>query len=196
MESQENDILESGQAYISPDNSVTFTSDFVPLVKLGSEVTVIRVIGEKRLERFVGKVYLSSRKLLRIVDVDKATIGPALNMFESNAVFPAEFLIAPGATTRFNAQKAQAVSGFIRYISPQSVKICTMEFVDKGQYLMFSLEEPALPLDKMLVRIKERILLMRSAALLLCEVVSLSMGNGVAIAGFLEDLKTREEREE
>lgn len=196
MESEENDILEPGQAYISRDNSVTFTSDFVPLVKLGSEVTVIRVIGEKRLEHFVGKVYLSSRKLLRIVDVDSAAIGPALEMFESNVVFPAEFLIAPGATTRFNVQKARAVSGFVRYISPQSVKICTMEFADKDEYLVFSIGEPELSLEKMLVRIKERILLMRSAALLLCEVVSLSMENGVEIAGFLEDLKAKEEREE
>ncbi len=188
--------MEPGQAYISRDNSVTFTSDFVPLVKLGSEATVIRVIGEKRLERFTGKVYLSSRKLLRLVDVDSATIGPALEMFESNVVFPAEFLIAPGATTRFNAQKAQAVSGFVRYISPQLVKICTMEFVDKDEYLMFSLEETGLSVEKMLVRIKERILLMRSAALLLCEVVSLSMGNGVAIADFLEDLRAKEEQED
>ncbi len=173
---------------------MTFTSDFVPLIKLGSDVTVIRVIGEKRLEHFVGKVYLSSRKLLRIVNVESALISSALEMFESNAVFPTEFLIAPKATTRFNVQKAQAVSGFVRYISPQTVKICTMEFVDKGAYLMFSLEEPSLLLDKMLVQIKERILLMRSAALLLCEVVSLSMDNGVAIAGYLEEMKEEQEQ--
>lgn len=175
---------------------MTFTSDFVPLIKLGSEVTVVRVIGEKRLDRFVGKVYLSSRKLLRIVDVDSAAINPAFEMFESNIILPADFLVAPGATTRFNVQKARAVSGFVRYISPQSVKICTMEFADKGDYLVFSLEDPALSLDKMLVCVKERVLLMRSAALLLCEVVSLSMENGVAIAGFLEALKVRDEQDE
>lgn len=175
---------------------MTFTSDFVPLIKLGSRVAVIRVIGEKRLERFVGKVYLSSRKLLRIVDVDSATIGAALEIFESNAVFPTEFLIAPGATTRFNVQKAHAISGFVRYVSPQSVKICTMEFVDKGAYLVFSLEEPSLPIDKMLVRIKERILLMRSAALLLCEVISPNRHNGVAIAGYLDAIKGKEEPEQ
>ncbi|WMJ82882.1 hypothetical protein ACS3UN_01430 [Oscillospiraceae bacterium LTW-04] len=147
------------------------------------------------MERFVGKVYLSSRKLLRIVDVENETIDAALEMFESNAVFPTEFLVAPGATTRFNVQKAHAVSGFVRYVSPQYVKICTMEFVDKGEYLVFSLEEPSLSIDKMLVRIKERILLMRSAALLLCEVVSLNMHNGVAIAGYLDELKAKEEQE-
>ncbi len=196
LESEENEILEPGQAYISRDNSVTFTSDFVPLLKLGSEVAVIRVIGEKRLERFVGKVYLSSRKLLRLVDVERAAVQAALETFESNVIFPAEFLIAPGATTRFNVQKARGFSGFVRYISPQSVKICTMEFADKGDYLVFSLDEEGLLLDKMLVRVKERILLMRSAALLLCEVVSLSMPNGVAIAGFLEAVKARENQEE
>lgn len=195
MESEENEILEPGQAYILRNNSVTFTSDFVPLIKLGSTVTVIRVIGDKRLERFVGKVYLSSRKLLRIVDVDNKTIDTALEMFESNAVFPTEFSVAPGATIRFNVQKAHAVSGFVRYISPCSVKVCTMEFVDKGEYLLFSLEEPSLPLDRMLVRVKERILLMRSAALLLCEVVSLNKGNGAAIAGYLNELKAKEEQE-
>lgn len=168
----------------------------MPLIKLGSEVTVIRVIGEKRLDRFVGKVYLSSRKLLRLVDVDRAAIGPALEMFESNIIFPAEFLMAPGATTRFNLQKARAISGFLRYVSPRSVKICTMEFADKGDHLMFSLNEPELILEKMLVRVTERVLLMRSAALLLCEVVSLGMSNGVAIADYLEVLKAREAREE
>lgn len=168
----------------------------MPLIKLGSEVTVIRVIGEKRLDRFVGKVYLSSRKLLRLVDVNRAAIGPALEMFESNVIFPAEFLVAPGATTRFNVQKARAISGFVRYVSPGSVKICTMEFADKGEYLVFSLNDPELVLEKMLVRVKERVLLMRSAALLLCEVVSLSMGNGVAIADYFEALKAREVREE
>ncbi len=167
----------------------------MPLVKLGSTVTVIRIIGEKRLERFEGKVYLSSRKLLRIVDVDSAIISDALEMFESNAVFRTEFLIAPGATTRFNIQKAQAVSGFVRYISPQTVKICTMEFVDKDEYLMFSVEEPSLSIDKMLVRIKERVLLMRSAALLLCEVVSLNINNGASIADYLDELKEKEEQE-
>ncbi|MFV0498298.1 MAG: hypothetical protein ACK5L0_09075 [Candidatus Fimivivens sp.] len=167
----------------------------MPLFKLGSAVTVIRVVGEKRWERFLGKVYLSSRKLLRIVDVDNEVIDAALEMFESNAVFPTEFLVAPGATTRFNRQKAQAVSGFVRYVSPRYVKICTMEFVEEGAYLVFSLEESSLPVDKMLVRIKERILLMRSAALLLCEVVSLNMRNGVVIAGYLDDLKAREEQE-
>lgn len=174
---------------------MTFTSDFVPLLKLGSEVTVIRVIGEKRLDRFVGKVYLSSRKLLRIVDVDGETIKQALALFDSNAVYPTEFLIAPGSSTHFNIQKAKAVSGFVRYVSPDTVRICTMEFVDKGTYLMFSLEEPSLPLNKMMVRITERILLMRSAALLLCDVVSLNVNNGVAIANYLKTVKEKEERE-
>lgn len=196
LESKDNDILEPGQAYLSQDNSVTFTSDFVPLMKLGSKVSIIRVIGEKRMENFVGKVYLSSRKLLRIVEVDHKMIEQALELFDSNVIFPAEFYLAPGASTHFNIQKAKGISGFVRYISPSTVKICTMEFVDKGQYLMFSLEEPKLPLNKMMVVVKERILLMRSAAVLLCDVVSLSLSNGLVVNGYLDHLKGEEQQDD
>lgn len=196
LESKEDDILEPGQAYISKDNSITFTSDFVPLLKLGSKVSVIRVIGEKRMECFGGKVYLSSRKLLRIVEVDQKLINQALELFDSNVILPTEFCLAPGSSTHFNIQKAKGISGFIRYISQNTVKICTMEFADKGQHLMFSLEESELELTKMMVVVKERILLMRSAAVLLCDVVSLSQNNSLAIRRYINHLEEEEQQKD
>ena len=192
LESLEYGISELGQAFISKDNTITFTSDFVPLVKLGSRVTVTRMIGEKRMESFSGEVYLSSKQLMRIVDVDAELIAQALVLFDSNIILPTEFNVAPGKSIHFNMQKAMGISGFLRYIDTKTVRICTMEFVDKGQHLMFSMESEELTLNKMFVRVNERILLMRNAAVLLCDVVSLSQSNALAIENYLTHLKTEE----
>ena len=196
LESYDKDISELGQAYISNGNAVTFTSDFVPLIKLGSQVTITRLIGEKRMESFVGRVYLSSKQLMRIVEVDNTLIEKALVLFESNIISPGEFAIAPGSSISFNLQKAKGISGFLRYIGPETVRICTMEFVDKGQHLMFSVESDELTLNKMLVRVKERVLLMRNAAVLLCDVVSLSAANATAIKEYSAQLKKEESQDE
>lgn len=185
LESKPNGISEEGQAYIEHDNSVTFTSDFVPLIKLGSRATIIRVLGDKQFERFSGRVYLSSRNLLKIVDVDRELIAQALELFDSNIICPADFYIAPGSSTRFNIQKAPAISGFLRYISPEIVRICTMEYVEPGQHLMFTINESGLAVEKLLVKITDRMLLMRSAAILQCKPVSLSANNLTAIRNCL-----------
>lgn len=192
LESKQNDIFEQGQAYIAADNSVTFTSDFVPLLKLGTIVAITRVLGDKQFERFVGKVYLSSRKLLRIVDVENSLIDEALKTFESNVILPGDFYMAPSASTRLNLQKAVGISGFLRYISADVVKICTMEYVEPEQYLMFNINESQLSLEKMMVRVKDRVLLMRSAALLLCEPVALSENNDAAIKNYLRQLEVEQ----
>ncbi|MBP0981437.1 MAG: hypothetical protein J5968_04460 [Oscillospiraceae bacterium] len=185
LESRPNGICEEGQAYIEHDNSVTFTSDFVPLIKLDSRATIIRVLGDKQFERFTGRVYLSSRNLLKLVDVDHELIDQALQLFDSNVIYPAEFYIAPGSSTRFNVQRAQSISGFLRYISEDTVRICTMEYVEPGQHLMFTINESGLAVEKMLVKITDRMLLMRSAAVLQCQPVSLSANNRTAIKNCL-----------
>lgn len=196
LESQDGDISEPGQAYIAQNNAITFTSDFVPLIKLGSRVSVTRVIGEKRMENFEGEVYLSSKQLMQIVKVDEGLIKDALGIFESNVILPAEFNIAPGSSIHFNLQKSQGISGFLRYIGLNKVRICTMEFVDKGRHLMFSLESPELTLSKMLVVVRERELLMRNAAVLICDVVSLSAANRAAISAYIEQMERHDERDE
>ena len=185
LESKANGICEEGQAYLEHDNSVTFTSDFVPLIKLGSHAAIIRTLGDKQFERFSGRVYLSSRNLLKIVDVEHEIIEQAMQIFDSNIICPAEFYIAPGSSPRFNIQRAQSISGFLRYISPETVRICTMEYVQPGQHLLFTINESGLAVEKMFVKITDRMLLMRSAAVLQCKPVSLSNNNLTAIKNCL-----------
>ena len=56
-----------------------------------------------------------------------------------------------------------------------------MEYIEPGQHLMFTINESGLAVEKMLVKITDRMLLMRSAALLQCEPVSLTANNETAI---------------
>lgn len=196
LESKSNGILEEGQAYIEHDGSVTFTADFVPLFKLGDTATIIRTLGDKQFEHFSGKVYLSSRNLLKIVGVERELIDDALELFDSNVIYPAEFYVAPGSSARFNIQKAQKISGFLRYISPETVRICTMEYISPGQHLLFSLNDSGLSVEKMLVKVVDRMLLMRSAAILQCVPVSLSKNNLTAITNCLRLNELREQYDE
>lgn len=63
--------LPEGKATISQtERTVTFTSDFVPLYPVGTPMRVVRTHEGKPVHDFVGRVYLSDKKLMRLVDVD------------------------------------------------------------------------------------------------------------------------------
>lgn len=187
LKTQEEGVLEIGQAAVAPDeNTLTFTSDFVPLMQLGSQATVTRVIGDWECESYTGTVYLSSQKLLRIVDVDPQKIELARELFGVNALYPGEFYLSPNKNPKNNIAKLDSISGFLRYVSLRTVRICTMEYVEEKQHLLFSLDAPELPLVSMVVRVNERILLERSSAVLICDVVSISSQNSHAIREYME----------
>lgn len=177
-------FLEYGQAFLSQDKDgvVNFTGDFVPLIRIGETVNIVRTLGEREMERFVGQVYLSSRRLLQVVGVQGAALREAHRMFDSNANLSADiFVVKP---PHFNMQKGEKISGFVRFVSPDIIKICTMEFVDEGAHLALSAEGMSLLLDDMLVQVKERILLMRNSAVLICDVLSSSPENEEILSGY------------
>lgn len=185
LKTEDGQLLEIGEACISEnDEAVTFVSSFVPLMKLGSNAQIVRMLGERELECFTGSVYLSSTNLLQITGVQPALITDMRRLFSVNESITTQILLAPGHSTNFNMQKAEKVSGVIRYLSPDVVKIFSMEFIKEGQFLVFSTDETSITLDKMLIKVKERILLKRNAALHLCEVVALSSANRRALAAF------------
>ena len=72
----------------------------------------------------------------------------------------------------------------MRYISPDVLKICTMEFVDENAHLALSAEGMSLLLDDMLVQVTERVLVMRNSAILLCRVLSSTPENQEILAGY------------
>ena len=177
-------FLEYGQAFLSQDKegTVNFTGDFVPLIRIGETVQISRTLGEREIERFVGQVYLSSRRLLQVVGIQGPALCEAHRIFDCNANLSADiYLVKP---PHFSIAKGDKLSGFVRYISPDVLKICTMEFVDEIAHLALSAEGMSLLLDDMLVQVTERVLVMRNSAILLCRVLSSTPENQEILAGY------------
>lgn len=63
-------LAANGEAFVSLERQcIEFRSDFVPLYPLGTPMTIYRLHEKKQIHEFCGKVYLSSKKLMRLVSV-------------------------------------------------------------------------------------------------------------------------------
>lgn len=185
-------ITEPGEACVSrTENKVTFKSDFVPLVKLDTTVEIVRVLGETELERFVGRVYLSSRNLLQIVGVDEQVMADARGLFDINTYLPAYFTLSPNKSPNFHTRKAELIAGTIRYLSMDTVKISAMPFIGEGQYLMVECEAP-LELKAMVLRVDKRELLGRKAAILICSITSIPQQEEASLHSYVTELNRQE----
>ncbi|MEG2371762.1 MAG: hypothetical protein RSB36_03160 [Hydrogenoanaerobacterium sp.] len=185
LETDTKQVLEIGEACVSEtDDAITFTSGFVPLIKLGTTVHITRVLGGHELNRFIGKVYLSSSKLLQIVGVEHELICDMRRLFSVNELASTSLVLAPKASADFTPQKTESIFGVVRYLSMNIIKIFSMEYIPDGQYLVFSLDTPGIKLTNMLVQVRERVLLKRNAALHICTVVKPSHENGMALAAY------------
>lgn len=76
LKTMDENIVEYGQANISlKEKFVEFTSQFVPLLKIDTEAKIICLEGISSTHIITGKVYLSSKNLLRLVEI-KCTLIP------------------------------------------------------------------------------------------------------------------------
>jgi hypothetical protein len=71
LKTPEGNMLAYGNAELSlEDRSLTFRSDFVPLYPLDTPLEVFRLDGNTPVHRFWGNVYLSDKRLMRLVHID------------------------------------------------------------------------------------------------------------------------------
>jgi len=83
LKSPEGEVLAEGSANVVPETGdVNFKSEFVPLYPMNTVLVVTRLEQRnKEVAKFTGKVYLSSRNLMRLVSVEREILD------ESNHVF-------------------------------------------------------------------------------------------------------------
>lgn len=193
LKSANGNLLEIGEACVSrTDNKITFKNEFVPLVKLNTRVEIVRVLGNKQLERFCGTVYLSSRSLLQIVDVDEKLIQAIRELFDINTYLPAVFSLSPDKSPDFNRKKCEPVPGMIRYVSETVVKVSLLPYVGEGRYLIVECAAP-LELRNTMLRVEKRELLGRQAALLICSVVSAPAEETARLHDYSQSLRKLDE---
>lgn len=193
LNAEDGRLLEIGEACISRiENKVTFKNEFVPLLKLDTVVEIVRVLGNRQLERFRGRVYLSSRSLLQIVEVDPAIVAQARQLFDINTYMPAYFSLAQGKTALVNPKKAEVVSGTIRYLSMDTIKISVLPYVGEGQHMQVDCGAP-LDFKNALLRVRQRELLGRKAAILICDLVSIPPAESQRLQACVDLLNKLEE---
>lgn len=82
LKTPEGEILEEGAAQVCvPEQTVTFTNDFVPLHLIGTPLEIVRIFNGREVHRFSGTVYLSDRELLRLTRVDDELLPGAEDLY-------------------------------------------------------------------------------------------------------------------
>lgn len=185
LKSEDGRLLEIGEACLSEtENAIEFNSEFVPLLQLGSTAQIVRVLGNQEFDYFIGKVYLSTQKMLKLIDIPEKVMENAHRLFDVNENLSITLALAPGKSPHFNTQKAAHMAGNVRYLSNDVVKLVAMEFIAEGQILSFSIDSPTIKLDELCVTVRERVLLKRNAAVLICDVLPPSAGNRSSLSAF------------
>jgi len=76
------EVLSYGAASVVPETGdVNFKSDFVPLFPMGSVLVITRLDEGNEVINYMGKVYISNRKLMRLVSAKREIIAGANYIF-------------------------------------------------------------------------------------------------------------------
>ncbi len=185
-----NDIEEHGTAQVAAyGNAINFYGDFVPLVPLGHEAAIHWILGDKTLASFAGSVYLSSAKMLQLVDVDEERLATARTLFITNTRLPA--LVAPAQRPKAEKRPVE-----ILYLSMGLVKLLTRDNIEEKTELHLFTHVDFLTLHALEIRVRKRIIFGKEETLLLCEVDGLSRENYVAMSTYVAKLEKKNRAEE
>ncbi|MGN0620316.1 MAG: hypothetical protein ACI4I9_00475 [Porcipelethomonas sp.] len=84
LKTMNDSVIEYGQVTVSlKEKFAEFTAQFVPLLKIETEAKIICMEGGTSTHIIVGKVYLSSKNLLRLVSIKCTLIPGAENVLET-----------------------------------------------------------------------------------------------------------------
>lgn len=142
----DNDVLmEYGFASISVKNkSIDFTNTFVPLIKIGATVKIICSKNGQNTHSFTGEVYLSSKKLLRIISVKCILLPDAEKILSVNSNINAEILLPTTKAKAFTTHSAQKpINCLITSISTQKLTFNSSQLeLDWETPLNITINEP------------------------------------------------------
>lgn len=93
---QSGEIIAKGTAKVLlTQKAVRFESDFVPLYPIGTPMEVVRIFQGIEIHRFWGNVFVSDKKLMKLVSVDDELLPGAERLYLRNTPFSAGFSVLP-----------------------------------------------------------------------------------------------------
>ncbi len=166
LKSADGEELSAGEACFDRSaQEIEFTSDFVPLFPLGTPMKIERVYEGADIHDFSGQVYLSSKKLMRLVSVRDTPRYGAQYVYCSNLKLNATVRFPEGQPQKkpllFFSSKAakrkESTAVVVSSVNPQGVTLLhdILDPFAHGQTLLMQLHEPAPALEAELVVARE-----------------------------------------
>ena len=185
LRAEYNNITSYGELTVMErEDAVEFTGEFIPLLPLGQPAEVSWVYADRTLAAFIGRVYLSSPTLLRLVDVSPKLAEAARATFAMNTRLPSL------VTVRQNGRGAVQYPAEILYLSNSSFTLHTRHEILPEQTIYLSAEVDFLTLQDLPLYVRRNIPLRRKEELLLCEVQThYSDENFIALSAYSAKLE-------
>lgn len=183
-------VLEEGYACIlHQDRAVEFRSGFVPLMKFGTTANIVRVMENQETHCFTGQVYLSSPKLLRIVNVNDKLLADAELALSVETSIHAKLspVLSQAETFHLPIGKLIKFDAEIYSISTTTIKFISSEKFAIGAQLLINTDVPV-HLKKVLVEVFQTIDFGKEKNGYRCKVLSLPEPSNVNLSEYLESL--------
>ncbi|MEM1485301.1 hypothetical protein V6615_10540 [Oscillospiraceae bacterium PP1C4] len=171
LKTEDDKFLEIGTACVSiEDQSIEFKNEFVPLLKLGEIVKIVRLDDNVETRSFTGEVYLSSRRLLRIVSAVDTILPGAINYLSLNTSISGQVALIPAGDSFLQQPSTKGFDAEIYYLSTKTIKFTTKKQFKIGQRLLLRSEDPVV-LDMVALEIYQTILCGSNATGYRCNVL-------------------------
>ncbi len=186
LKTEDDRILETGVACISAeDQSIEFKNEFVPLLKLGSTAKIVRIEDEREIHCFTGQVYLSSRRLLRIISISDELFPEAFNYLWLNTSIHAKIFPATSNVAPVYGEESSGFDAEVYYVSLKNIKFTSKKQFHVGQKLYLYAHEP-IGLDMVELEIFQIISFGKNVVGYRCKIASLSEPCCSSLKSYLE----------
>lgn len=175
-----------GTARLSPNGAaIDFGADFIPLLPLGTAVSVSWVYGQTVVAEYTGKTYLSCATMLRMVEIDPALLAPTRDILASNTSLPG--LVRPAAG------QGAALDVTVSYLSAKTIRLLTACPAGENTTLLLDVEVDFLTLRGLALTVRRQVPLRRGEIILVCRVPPAGPENQIALTAYAARLEQLDE---
>jgi len=146
LEDGNGQVIAYGSAEIAPEpNGLNFISGFIPLYPIGTELTIVQINDDIPQEKLRGEVYISSRSLLRLTNIEKNKMSHIYDVFGSNTRIKAEpYVTAPaGFLSKLLRRKSEkvlySIDATVYYVSETQIKLLSIDKISAGDPMIIDL---------------------------------------------------------
>lgn len=194
LEDDHGNAIEHGSAELAADAvSINFFGEFIPLYPIGTEIKVVRTHNDKRLDTMKGKVFLSSRNLLRVTGISNTSLENIKRIFLSNV----QFQISPFTSEKkrfFRRPKKKVYSSesTVYFLSETSIKFMSTEKLQQGQQMILNLDTPLL-LRGVRIQVEETVDFGNIVTAYICRIIEIPQESLQSLREYSDSLYEKED---